>query len=71
MVFECIGGLACKLESPQTMRIHDKFHIFTLKRYPSDDRAQPPLAEVIDDELEWQVAHALKDRLSSVDATLR
>ena len=63
MVLERIGGLAYKLDLPQTMRIHDEFHIFTLKRYPSDGRAQPPLAEVIDDEPEWQVERALEDRL--------
>ena len=63
MVLERIGELAYKLDLPQTMRIHDRFHIFKLKRYPSDGRAQPPLAEVIDDEPEWQVERALKDRL--------
>lgn len=41
-VFEHIGEVAYKLNLPETMQIHDVFHVSLLKLYHSDGRAQPP-----------------------------
>ena len=62
-VLERIGSLAYRLDFPETMRIHNVFHISVLKRYHSDGRVQPPLPEVIDDEPEWEIERILKHRL--------
>ena len=45
------------------MRIHNVFHVSLLKKYHSDGRTQPPPpAELIDDELEWEVERILSHR---------
>ena len=63
-VLERIGEVAYKLDLPETMRIHDVFHVSLLKLYHSDGRAQPPPpCEIIDDEPEWEVEHVLNHRL--------
>ncbi len=57
---ECTGNLAYKLELPETMRIHDAFHVSLLKPYYNKGRAlPPPPPEVIDDESEWEVDRLL------------
>ncbi|KAL3155643.1 hypothetical protein ABBQ32_14151 [Trebouxia sp. C0010 RCD-2024] len=61
---ERIGNLADKLELPETMRIHDVFHVSLLKPYYNDGRAlPPPPLEVIDDEPEWEVERILAHRV--------
>ena len=63
-VLERIGEVAYKLDLPETMRIHNVFHVALLKRYHSDGRAKPPPpCEIIDDEPEWEVARVLNHRL--------
>ena len=61
---ERIGNLAYKLDLPETMRIHDVFHVSLLKPYYNDGRAlPPPPPEVIEDEPEWEVERILDHRV--------
>ena len=63
-VLERIGEVAYKLELPETMHIHNVFHVSLLKRYHSEGRTQPPPPCVyIDDEPEWEVERILNHRL--------
>ena len=63
-VLEHIGEVAYKLDLPETMRIHNVFHVSLVKLYHSDGRAQPPPpGDIIDDEPEWDVERVLKHRL--------
>ena len=63
-VLERIGEVAYRLELPETMRIHNVFHVSQLKRYHSDGRAKPPApCEIIDDEPEWELERVLSHRL--------
>jgi hypothetical protein len=49
---------------PDTMRIHNVFHVSLLKPYYNDGRALPPTPpEVIDDEPEWEVDRILDHRV--------
>ena len=41
-VLERIGEVAYKLGLPETVHIHNVFHVSLLKRYHSDGRTQPP-----------------------------
>ena len=65
--FECtvrLGNLAYKLELPETMRIHNVFHVSLLEPYYNDGCAlPPPPPEVIDDEPEWEVDRILDHRV--------
>ena len=63
-VLERIGEVAYKLDLPETMHIHNAFHVSLLKRYNSEGRAKPPPhCEIIDDEPEWEVERVLNHRL--------
>ena len=63
-VLERIGEAAYKLDLPETMRIHNVFHVSLLKRYCSDGRGKPPPpCKIIDDEPEWEVEKVLNHRL--------
>ena len=63
-VLERIGEVAYKLGLPETMHIHNVFHVSLLKRYHSDGRTQPPPPCLyIDDEPEWEVERILGHRL--------
>ncbi len=65
--FTCIareGNLAYKLELPETLRIHDVFHVSLLKPYYDDGRIPPPPpSKMIDDEPEWEVDRILDHRV--------
>ncbi|DBA87893.1 TPA: hypothetical protein ACH3X1_016779 [Trebouxia sp. C0004] len=63
-VLERIGEVAYKLELPETMHIHNVFHVSLLKRYHSDGKTQPPPPCVyINEEPEWEVERILNHRL--------
>ena len=50
-IAERIGPLAYKLKLPDSMTVHDVFHVCYLKPYRDDKRVKPPpLPEIIDDE---------------------
>ena len=52
-VLERIGTVAYKLDLPETMKLHNVFHVSLLEAYNRDNRiALPPPPEVIDDEPE-------------------
>jgi transposase InsO family protein len=58
-----IGAVAYKLILPENMKMHPVFHVNLLKAYRSDGRVQPPpLPEIIDDELEYEVETVLLHR---------
>lgn len=61
---ERVGNLTYRLELPESMKIHDVFHVSLLKPYHDDGRTPPPPpAEVIDDEPEWEVDRILDHRV--------
>ena len=71
-VLERIGDVAYKLQLTPTLRFHDVFHVSLLKRYHTDGRTPlPPPADIIDDELEWEVERILEHRLVKRGAILR
>ena len=63
-VLERIGEVAYRLDLPETLRIHNVFHVSLLKQYHTDGRVQPPpLADIIDGEPEFEVERILNHRL--------
>ena len=62
-VVKAVGEVAYKLALPPALRIHNTFHVSNLKPYFDDGRVQPPpLPEVIDGELEYEVEMVLNHR---------
>ena len=62
-VVKAVGEVAYKLDLPQALKIHNTFHVSNLKPYHDDGRVQsPPLPEVIDGELEYEVEMVLNHR---------
>ena len=63
-ITERIGPLGYKLDLPDSMKVHDEFHVSFLKLYHADGRVQPPpIPELIDNELEFEVDKILNHRL--------
>lgn len=60
-----IGTLAYRPDLPNSMKTHNVWHVAYLKAYKSEShKSAPPLPEIIDGELEWEVA-----RLSAPSTT--
>ena len=64
-IIKKVNDVAYKLELPEHMKIHKVFHVNLLKPYiPGKTQMppQPPLPELIDGQLEWEVYRILSDR---------
>ena len=62
-VVKRIGEVAYKVELPDTMQMHDVFHVSLLKPYRSDGTIQPPPSPLfIDNELMFKVDRVLMHR---------
>jgi hypothetical protein len=58
-----VGDLAYRLELPNTMKIHNVFHVSKLKKYVWDSRVQPPPPPlVVDGVEEFEVESILDHR---------
>ena len=49
-VTECVGSLGCCLELPDTMLVHEVFHVGYLRDYKDDHRNRAPPVPELDDE---------------------
>jgi len=47
-VVKKVGKVAYKLELPETLKIHDVFHISLLKSYKTSGKVQPPPPPILD-----------------------
>ena len=56
-VTEGVGSLGYRLQLPDTMLVHEVFHVCYLRGYKSDQRKAPPPVPELDDggEQNWQV----------------
>jgi len=71
-VLERVGELAYRLEIPETLKIHDVFHVSRLKTFYDDGRVQPPpLPLEIDGELNYEVEKVYSHRDVKVGKTFR
>lgn len=62
-VLKRIGPLAYRLDLPDSMQTHNVWHVTYLKAYKTDGRKpHPPLPEIIDGELEFEVDCILDHR---------
>jgi len=60
-VLKRIGPLAYRLDLPDSMKTHNVWHVTYLKAYKTDGRCPPPpLPEMIDGELEFEVDRILQ-----------
>jgi hypothetical protein len=57
-VLKWVGKVAYKLELPESLKIHDIFHISLLKSYKTSGKAQPPPPPILD-ELSFDVERVL------------
>jgi hypothetical protein len=71
-VVKCYGKVACKLDIPDTLRIHLVFHISLLHKYADNTRlgASPPLVMLEDCALEYE-AECILDVALTAKASLR
>ena len=67
-ILEPVGAQAYRLALPETFKIHPVFHVSYLEPYkqrPGDDAIPtPPLPDLIDNQLEWEVEEILGKRFS-------
>jgi hypothetical protein len=62
-VLQCVNEVAYKLTLPANLKIHPVFHVSLLKAYQQGGRVQPPpVPELIEDELEYEVESVLAHR---------
>ena len=65
-VLECVGpaNLSYKVELPRALsRMHNVFHVSSLREYKQSGAYQPPpVPDIIDNELEWEVQHISSTR---------
>ena len=62
-IVKIVNDVAYKLELPETMQVHDVFHVSLLKPYSDDPNVAPPPAPiVVDGELEYTVERIMRHR---------
>jgi hypothetical protein len=62
-VLHCVNEVAYKLTLPFNLKIHPVFHVSLLKAYQQGGRVQPPpVPELIENELEYEVESVLAHR---------
>ena len=65
-VLERIGSVAYRLLLPETMKVHDVFHVSLLEQYRSDGRCQPPPPTLfLDGDEQYDIDSVLQVRQSS------
>ena len=61
-IVERVGPVAYRLKLPPHWKWHDVFHVSLLRAWHSNNAPPPPLPELIDDQLEYEVEAILDHR---------
>ena len=61
-IIQRVGPVAYKLRLPDNLKIHDVFHVSLLAEYKADGTVQPPPAQLIDGQEEYEIDRVLQHR---------
>jgi hypothetical protein len=65
-VVQCVGKVAYKIDLPETMKVHNVFHVSLLQPYKSDGKRHMPPPMLVEGELEFTVESVTAHRVSVV-----